>query len=89
MMRDSHPRRLREDSGNTGQETALLLQGGRGTERAPAHRGHGHFRLLPWDRGPDRRARPPGGGTLRTPCRVLGHPAEMTSEFRCQLTMQR
>ena len=35
------------------------------------------------------RARPPGGATLRTPCWVLGHPVEVTSEFSCQLMMRR
>ena len=35
--------------------------------------------------GPDRRARPPGCRTLRTLCRIPGHPVEVTSEFSCQL----
>ena len=34
-------------------------------------------------------ARPPGARTLRTPCRVLGHPVEATSEFSCKLMMRR
>ena len=89
MMRDSHPGDFERILEIRGRQAALLLQGGRGTEPSPAHRGHGHFRLLPGDRGPDRRARPTGGGTLRTPCRVIGHPVEMTSESSCQLIMRR
>ena len=89
MMRDSHPGDFERILEIRGRKLPYYLQGGRGTEPAPAHRGHGHFRLLPGDRGPDRRARPPGGGTLRTPCRVLGHPVEVTSEFSCQLVMRR
>ena len=89
MMRDSHPGDFERILEIRGRQAALLFQGGRGTEPAPAHRGHGHFRLLPWDRGPDRRARPAGGGTLRTPCRVPGHPVAMTSESSFQLMMRR
>ena len=84
MMRDSHPGDFERILEIRGRKLPYFSRAARGTEPAPARRGHGHFRLLPWDRGPDRRARPPGRGTLRASCRVLGHSVEMTSESSCQ-----
>ena len=89
MMHDSHPGDFERILEIRGRKLPHFSRAPGEAELAPAHRGHGHFRLLPWDRGPDRRARPPGAGTLRTPCRVLGHPVEATSEFSCQLMMRR
>ena len=89
MMRDSHPGDFERILEIRGRKLPYFSRAAGELNLSPAHRGHGHFRLLPWDRGPDRRARPPGGGTLRTPCRVLGHPVEVTSAFSCQLMMRR
>ena len=89
MMRDSHPGDFERILEIRGRKLPYFSRAAGELNLAPAHRGHGHFRLLPWDRGPDRRARPPGRGTLRTPCRVLGHQAEVTSEFSCKLMGRR
>ena len=89
MMRDSHPGDFERILEIRGRKLPYFSRAA-GELNLPRPIGDtGIFASCHGNRGPDRRARPAGGGTLRAPCRILGHPTEMTSEFRCQLTMQR
>ena len=89
MMRDSHPGDFERILEIRGRKLPYFSRAA-GELNLPRPIGdYGHFRLLQWYRGLDRQARPPGGGTLRTPCWVLAHPVEVTSEFRGHPMMRR
>ena len=90
MMRDSHPGDFERILEIRGRKLPYYLQGSRGTE--PAHGPSGTTGIFASCNGTGAliaRARPPGGGTLRTPCWVLAHPVEVTSEFRGHPMMRR